>query len=181
VRNSSGSLAIFAAICRVVCFPQRGPGKNFCAPYHFRRLWIVLPSVGVRELGRFVPRSYQTLLPELGLGPAWASGPSFFDERRISEILRSLAAEHLNSQEIAAGLADVRRDDTGGNRIALTAGQSPHYVAGLFRSDELAKENKRSLKTYCRKPPAVNPYPIATAWRYSPLRAALSEKSCNNN
>jgi hypothetical protein len=64
------------------------------------------------------------------------------DERRISEILRNLAAEHLTSEEIAAGLADVRRDATGGNRIALMAGQNPHYIAGLFRSDELAKEKK---------------------------------------
>jgi len=64
------------------------------------------------------------------------------DEPRISEILRSLAAEHLTSEEIAAGLADVRRDATGGNRIALMAGQNPHYIAGLFRSDELAKEKK---------------------------------------
>jgi hypothetical protein len=64
------------------------------------------------------------------------------DERRISEILRDLAAQHLTSEEIAAGLADVRRDATGGNRIALMAGQNPHYVAGIFRSDELAKEKK---------------------------------------
>ena len=62
------------------------------------------------------------------------------DEPRISEILRSLAAEHLTSEEIAAGLANVRRDATGGNRIALMAGQNPHYIAGLFRSDELAKD-----------------------------------------
>ena len=64
------------------------------------------------------------------------------DEPRISEILRSLAAEHLTPAEIAAGLADVRHDTTGGNRITLMAGQNPHYVAGLFRSDELAKEKK---------------------------------------
>jgi hypothetical protein len=64
------------------------------------------------------------------------------DEHRISEILRGLAAKHLTSAEIAAGLADVRRDTTGGNRIALMAGQNPHYIAGLFRSDELAKEKK---------------------------------------
>jgi hypothetical protein len=48
--------------------------------------------------------------------------------------------EHQNAQEIEAGLADVRRDDMGGNRITLTAGENPHYVAGLFRGDELAKE-----------------------------------------
>jgi len=64
------------------------------------------------------------------------------DEAKISERLRNLAAKHLTSEEIAAGLADVRRDATGGNRIALMAGQNPHYIAGLFRSDELAKEKK---------------------------------------
>jgi hypothetical protein len=64
------------------------------------------------------------------------------DERRISEILRDLAAQRLTPAEIAAGLADVRRDDTGGNRITLMAGENPHYVAGLFRSDELAEEKK---------------------------------------
>ena len=62
------------------------------------------------------------------------------DETKISEILRSLAAQHLTSEEIAAGLANVRHDTTGGNRIILTAGQNPHYVASLWRSDELAKE-----------------------------------------
>src|SRR5262249_50169349 len=62
------------------------------------------------------------------------------DESTISEILRSLAAKHLTPAEIAAGLANVRRDDTGGNRFTLMAGQNPHYVAGLFRSDEIAKD-----------------------------------------
>jgi hypothetical protein len=64
------------------------------------------------------------------------------DAPRISEILRSLAAKHLTSEEIAAGLANVRRDATAGNRIILTAGENPHYVASLWRSDELAKEKK---------------------------------------
>jgi hypothetical protein len=62
------------------------------------------------------------------------------DERRISEILRSLAAQHLNSEEIAAGLADVQRDTRFGSRIIFTAGLNPHYVASLWRSDELANE-----------------------------------------
>jgi hypothetical protein len=61
------------------------------------------------------------------------------DEATISEMLRSLAAQHLNSEEIAAGLADVRRDATGGTRTILIAGQNPNYVASLWRSDELAK------------------------------------------
>ena len=62
-------------------------------------------------------------------------------EAKISELLKSLASQHLSPEEIAAGLADVSKDDAHGNRIILTAGQNPHYIAGLFRSDELpAKE-----------------------------------------
>jgi len=58
-------------------------------------------------------------------------------EARISELLKSLASQHLSPEEIAAGLADVSKDDANGNRIILTAGQDPHYVASLFRSGEL--------------------------------------------
>lgn len=58
------------------------------------------------------------------------------DEAKIAALLKSLASKHLNAAEIAAGMADVRKDDSGGNRIILSAGQNPHYVAGLFRSDE---------------------------------------------
>ncbi len=61
------------------------------------------------------------------------------DEARISAVLKALAAKHLAPDEIAAGLADVRQDTTTGNRITLTAGQNPHYVASLWRSDELPK------------------------------------------
>lgn len=62
------------------------------------------------------------------------------DEARISEILKTLAAQHLTSAEIAAGMANVRHDTRFGNRITLIAGQNPYYVASLWRSDELAKE-----------------------------------------
>ena len=64
------------------------------------------------------------------------------DASRISEMLRNLAAKHLTPEEIAAGLADVRHDTTGGSRIMLMAGENPHYVASLWRSDELAKQKK---------------------------------------
>jgi hypothetical protein len=58
-------------------------------------------------------------------------------EQKVSEMLKRLASQHLTEAEISAGLADVRADSSHGNRIILMAGQDPHYVAGLFRSDEL--------------------------------------------
>lgn len=62
------------------------------------------------------------------------------DEARISSILTELASKHLNAAEIAAGFAKVRKDDLHANRITLSAGENPYYVASLWRSDELAKE-----------------------------------------
>jgi hypothetical protein len=59
------------------------------------------------------------------------------DETKICGLLKSLASKHLNEGEIAAGLADVRKDNVAGNRIIFYAGQDPHYVASLWRSDEL--------------------------------------------
>ena len=63
------------------------------------------------------------------------------DETKICDLLKSLASRDLNEHEIAAGLADVRKDDTSGNRIIFYAGQNPHYVVGLYRSDELTDDN----------------------------------------
>lgn len=63
------------------------------------------------------------------------------DEAHITNILTELASEHLSAAEIAAGFAEVRRDDSQGNRIILSAGENPYYVASLWRSDELAKES----------------------------------------
>jgi hypothetical protein len=62
------------------------------------------------------------------------------DETKICDLLKSLASKNLRADEIAAGLADVRKDDAHGNRITFYAGQNPHYVASLWRSDELAED-----------------------------------------
>jgi hypothetical protein len=61
------------------------------------------------------------------------------DVARMSDLLKSFASKNLRPDEIAAGLADVRPDTTAGNRIVLMAGENPHYVASLWRSDELEK------------------------------------------
>jgi hypothetical protein len=58
-------------------------------------------------------------------------------EAKISGLLHGFASKHLTLAEISAGLADVRRDEHYGNRISLTAGKNPYYVASLWRSDEL--------------------------------------------
>jgi hypothetical protein len=58
-------------------------------------------------------------------------------EEKIASMLKGLASKHLTAAEIAAGMADVRKDAQHGNRVILTAGQNPHYVAALFRGDEL--------------------------------------------
>lgn len=50
---------------------------------------------------------------------------------------RTMRDKHLTADEISAGLADVRKDEHHGNRIILAAGQNPHYVASLWRSDEI--------------------------------------------
>ena len=58
-------------------------------------------------------------------------------EEKIASMLKGLASKHLTAAEIAAGMADVRKDAQHGNRVILTAGQNPHYVAALFRGYEL--------------------------------------------
>ena len=58
------------------------------------------------------------------------------DETKICEILKLLAAKHLTAAEVKAGLAEARQDTTNANRIMFMAGQNPHYVASLWRSDE---------------------------------------------
>jgi hypothetical protein len=59
------------------------------------------------------------------------------DEMKITSLLKELASKNLTPSEISAGLADVHKDDAGGNRIIFHAGQNPHYVAGLWRSDKI--------------------------------------------
>jgi hypothetical protein len=58
-------------------------------------------------------------------------------EEKMASLLKGLASKHLTAAEIAAGMADVRKDAQHGNRVILMAGQNPHYVAALFRGDEL--------------------------------------------
>ena len=59
------------------------------------------------------------------------------DESKIIGILRELVSKGLTPTEISADLAEVHKDDLGGNRIIFHAGQNPHYVASLWRSDEI--------------------------------------------
>ena len=59
------------------------------------------------------------------------------NEAQITSILKGLASKGLTPSEISAGLADVHKDDVNGNRIIFHAGQNPHYVASLWRSDEI--------------------------------------------
>jgi hypothetical protein len=59
------------------------------------------------------------------------------DEMKITSLLKELASKNLTPSEISAGLADVHKDDAAGNRIIFHAGQNPHYVASLWRSDEI--------------------------------------------
>jgi hypothetical protein len=58
-------------------------------------------------------------------------------EEKIASLLRGLASQHLTAAEIAAGMADVRKDAQHGKRVTLVAGQNPRYVAALFRGDEM--------------------------------------------
>ena len=58
-------------------------------------------------------------------------------EEKIASMLKGLASKHLTAAEIAAGIADVRKDAQHGNGTILMAGQNPHYVAALFRGDEM--------------------------------------------
>ncbi len=59
------------------------------------------------------------------------------DQAKIEALLKELASQHLTFSEVAAGFADVRIDESNGNRVMLSAGENPHYVASLWRADEL--------------------------------------------
>jgi hypothetical protein len=57
--------------------------------------------------------------------------------------LRHLVCRHLTGSEITAAflgdapLFEVMADTTHGNRLTWSVGSNPHYIAALFRPDEL--------------------------------------------
>jgi hypothetical protein len=63
------------------------------------------------------------------------------DEAEIVAMLKSLASQHLTKAEIQrgeqTGVLDIVRD-VGGTRLSGSCGQNPHYVASLWRDEELA-------------------------------------------
>jgi hypothetical protein len=56
----------------------------------------------------------------------------------IAEHLKGLASQNLTPEEIAALEASV--DETHGKRMTITVGENPHYVASLWRRDELESD-----------------------------------------
>jgi hypothetical protein len=62
---------------------------------------------------------------------------------QVQDLLRCLACRHLTGSEISAAflgdapLLNIRDDTTHGKRLAWSVGSNPHYIAGLFRPDEL--------------------------------------------
>jgi hypothetical protein len=98
------------------------------------------------------------------------------DEATISAMVKNLAAQHLTPDEVEKGLADVHREAIHGNRITLWAGENPHsYVAGLWRSDELAKVNGNVPKE-SRSDHSLSPI-SALILRISASSSALSTES----
>jgi hypothetical protein len=53
----------------------------------------------------------------------------------IAEHLKGLASENLTPEETAA--LELSVDETHGKRMTITVGENPHYVASLWRRDEL--------------------------------------------
>jgi hypothetical protein len=62
---------------------------------------------------------------------------------QVQDLLGYLICRHLTGSEITAGflgdnpLFEVIADTTHGNRLAWSVGSNLHYVAALFRADEL--------------------------------------------
>jgi hypothetical protein len=62
---------------------------------------------------------------------------------RVQDLLRCLACKDLTGPEITSAflgdspLLEVAPDTKNGNRLAWSVGANPHYVAALFRPDEL--------------------------------------------
>jgi len=53
----------------------------------------------------------------------------------VAEHLKGLASQNLTPEDIAA--LEVSVDETHGKRMTITVGENPHYVASLWRKDEL--------------------------------------------
>ncbi len=53
----------------------------------------------------------------------------------VAEHLKRLASQNLTPEETAA--LEVSVDETHGRRMTITVGENPHYVASLWRKDEL--------------------------------------------
>jgi hypothetical protein len=66
-------------------------------------------------------------------------------EDKILRLLEERAKEELTPREIRdAPQLFQARDMTGnGKRLIYTAGENPHYVASLWRSDELEKNTQK--------------------------------------
>ncbi|UVC12414.1 hypothetical protein IHQ71_30910 (plasmid) [Rhizobium sp. TH2] len=60
------------------------------------------------------------------------------NENDIIILIETLARNHLTAEE-AERSPDLWRHhkDSGGNRLIFSAGQNPHYVAAMYRSDEI--------------------------------------------
>jgi hypothetical protein len=93
-----------------------------------KQVWRIIGYDGLKEI-------FETRVPQDRL-----------TAEQVQDLLRCLVCRHLTGSEIAASflgdasLLEVRSDAIGGNRIAFMAGSNPHYIAGLFRPDELRKE-----------------------------------------
>jgi hypothetical protein len=65
-----------------------------------------------------------------------------FSREQVIEVLKILAGRQLTGHEVSGAvlgkndLLKVRVGESPENGITLTAGQNPHYVAGLFRKDQ---------------------------------------------
>ena len=62
---------------------------------------------------------------------------------QVRDLLGHLVCRHLTGSEITAAflgdspLFEVTADTKSGNRLAWSVGSNPHYIAALFRPDEL--------------------------------------------
>ena len=63
-------------------------------------------------------------------------------EKTVIRMIEEKAKTHLTATEVLEKpqLWLARKDEVSGNRITYSAGENPHYVAGLWRSDELKEK-----------------------------------------
>jgi hypothetical protein len=89
------------------------------------QVWLVRGYDGLRPI-------FETRIPQARL-----------TVERAQDLLRCLACHDLTGPEITAAflgdtpLLEVTADTTNGNRLAWSVGSNPHYIAALFRTDEL--------------------------------------------